>query len=275
MPEGPEIRRAADRVASAVAGRIAEDVFFASPKLKRFERLLGGRKVVSVSPRGKAILTRFEGGRVVYSHNQLYGKWLVARRGELPTTRRSLRFAIHTRERSALLYSASDIEVLQERDLGRHPYLRRLGPDVLDPSVSARTVLERLSSPTFARRSLGALLLDQGFLAGLGNYLRSEVLFDASLHPSARPADLSAEALRALGRSVLRLARRSYRTGGVTNAPGRVKELKAGGARREDYRFAAFARAGLDCYRCGAPIEKLDVSGRRLYLCPRCQSDAR
>ncbi len=70
MPEGPEIRRAADRVARAIGGRVADEVFFAFDELKSFENTLQGRLVQEVTSRGKAMLTRFEGELTVYTHNQ-------------------------------------------------------------------------------------------------------------------------------------------------------------------------------------------------------------
>src|SRR3546814_2299648 len=77
-------------------------------------------------------------------------------------------------------------------ELHAHPFLSRLGPDVLDPGLDEAAVEVRMLDPRFAGRSLGGLLLDQGFLAGMGNYLRSEVLFAANLLPQRRPRDLDA-----------------------------------------------------------------------------------
>jgi endonuclease-8 len=94
MPEGPEIRRAADRVASAIQGEMAEEVFFAFDRLKPFERELIGWKVQEVTTRGKGMLTRFDGGLSVYTHNQLYGRWYVMSGDRLPKTGRQLRFAV-------------------------------------------------------------------------------------------------------------------------------------------------------------------------------------
>lgn len=91
MPEGPEIRRAADRVAAVVGGRIADDVFFAFEELKPFERMLEGRRVKEVTSRGKVMLTRFEGGLSVYTHNQLYGRWYEPRTSRYSTRRPSER----------------------------------------------------------------------------------------------------------------------------------------------------------------------------------------
>jgi formamidopyrimidine-DNA glycosylase len=112
MPEGPEIRRAADKLHRAIAGHIAADVFFAFDHLKPYEEKLIGRTVTAVKPYGKAMVTYFDNGLGVYSHNQLYGIWVICKPDAVPATRRQLRFAVHTPRRWALLYSASEIEVL-------------------------------------------------------------------------------------------------------------------------------------------------------------------
>ena len=271
MPEGPEIRRAADRVAAAIAGRAAEEVFFSFAELKPFENLLTGRRVAEVTSRGKAMLTRFAGGLTVYSHNQLYGRWYVMPRGRLPRTRRQLRFAVTAGKRRALLYSASEIEVLDARAESRHPYLSRLGPDVLSPAPDPDELAARLARPHFRRRQLGALLLDQGFVAGLGNYLRAEILFEARIHPRRRAANCAAAELRRLARRTIALTRRTYRTRGITLPPARVAELKAAGATRSAYRFWVYGRAGSPCRICGSRIEVAAIGGRNCFWCPSCQ----
>lgn len=271
MPEGPEIHLSADKLARALEGRTAEEVRFGLEPLKRHEEDLRGREILGVRARGKAILTRFAGGRVIYSHNQLYGHWWVVKAGNRPKTRRQLRLSIYTDEHWALLYSASDIEVWDEQDLHLQPYLARLGPDLLGTPLELGEAVERARSKTFRRRQLAGLLLDQGFFAGMGNYLRSEVLFDAGIHPRKRPADLSEEELERLAGSLLRLPRRSYETRGLTNDPERVARLKAEGVSRRHYRFAVYGRRGKPCYGCGTTIERKDLASRGLFFCPSCQ----
>jgi endonuclease-8 len=207
----------------------------------------------------------------MYSHNQLYGKWVIAGSGRAPETRRSLRVGLHTASHSALLYSASDIEVMDTQELGQHPFLRKLGPDVLDDALTWRDIAARLRDPAFRGRSLASLYLDQGFLAGIGNYMRSEILHDAGLHPSTRPKDLSLAETGALARATLTISLRAYEQAGVTNRPGRVRSLKRLGYKRRDYRFSVFAREGMPCYRCGTPVLRSEVSSRRIYFCPQCQ----
>ncbi len=272
MPEGPEIRLAADRIESALAGRQIESIEFAFEHLQAFERRLRGRVVTRVDTRGKAMLTRIDNGWTIYSHNQLYGRWYVCARGQLPRTGRQLRLALHNDRFSALLYSASEIDVLRDDRLLEHPFLARLGPDLLSENPTAGEIVERLQARPFRGRQLGALLLDQGFVAGLGNYLRAEILTRARLHPRSRPADCSAPQLRRLAQQIIRLTRRSYRTRGIVNPPSLVARLKAGGlTRREEYRFNTYGRAGMPCHICGTPIDCAPIGGRKMYFCPGCQ----
>jgi endonuclease-8 len=273
MPEGPEVRREADRIAAAIAGRRLAAVEFGLARLQPFAGRLAGREVTAVDTRGKALLIRFDNDLTLYSHNQLYGRWMVRRRGRLPRTGRSLRVALHTDSHSALLYSASEIAVLDDDGVALHPYLARLGPDLLDPALTGARVAARLASEAFRRRAVQALYLDQGFVAGVGNYLRSEILFHARVAPGARPAALSPAALVRLGRSTVTIGRRAYATGGITNPPSRVARLAARGVARSGHRFAVFDRAGQACYRCGDVIGRCTASSRRLYWCPGCQPE--
>ncbi len=270
MPEGPEIRRAADEVAAAIAGKNTEEVWFAFDHLQPFADALSGERVTAVTSRSKAMITRFANGLNIYSHNQLYGKWVVRPAYDLPDTNRQLRLAIHNHTHSALLYSASEIEVLTDAELAEQPYLRKLGPELLDEEVTVQEVAARFVDVRFHNRRLTTLLLDQGFLAGMGNYLRSEVLFVARVSPTLRPADCTPEQIQRLAEAAVSLTRQSYRTKGITNDPQLVEKLKAQGWRRRDYRFWVFDRDGQPCHHCGTPILKETLGGRRCYYCPNC-----
>ncbi len=271
MPEGPEIHRVAGRLSRALAGKPATDVWFAFDELAPHAAELRGQVVERVDSWGKAILTRFSGGRVIYSHNQLYGRWYVMPLGQLPETGRQLRLAIHTPEKSALLYSASDIDVLDADRLDEHPFLARLGPDVLNGGLDRVAVAARLTDERFHRRQLAALLLDQGFLAGLGNYLRAEILHTSGLNPRHRPADLDGDQLELLAGEILAVTRQSLSTGGITNDPQRVERLKAEGKTRSHYRFHVYKRDGKPCYRCGHTVVRDNAGGRGMFYCPSCQ----
>jgi len=269
MPEGPEIRRAADRLAEAVVGQPLVSAWFAPPALKRHATALPGRRILAIEPHGKALLTRFDHGWTLYSHNQLYGVWKVCDAGQRPDTTRSLRVALETSDRAILLYSASDIAMWRDADLARHPFLSKLGPDVLDPGLDAATVAKRLQDPRFVRRRLQGLLLDQGFLAGMGNYLRAEVLFEAGVAPGRTPAELSPDERLRLATALLEVPRRSYRTRGIAPARGMREDYLTDTP--DGFRFHVFDREGEPCPRCGAPIVRSMLAGRRMYACGACQ----
>ena len=273
MPEGPEIRLAADKLARVLAGQHATLVRFSAdkfPALQHAGRRLTGRKMGAIEARGKAMLTHFTGGLTIYSHNQLYGEWAVFK-GPAPATHLQTRLTIATVSHTAVLYSASDVAVLKTSELHQHPYLAKLGVELLDPEVTLHDVLAQISQPRFARRSLAALLLDQGFLAGIGNYLRSDILFDARLHPDVRIADLAPKQRLALARSALKLIRRSCRTRGITNDPALATQLRLKGWSFSRYRHWVFDRAGEPCHQCGQPIRRIEAGSRGLYLCDHCQ----
>jgi endonuclease VIII len=274
MPEGPEIKRAADKIAQAIAHQPIVSLFFAFDHLKPYELILKGREILSVQPKGKALLIRFDNSLSIYSHNQLYGVWMIRKAHDYPATQRQLRLAIHTEKKSALLYSASEIEVMDEVAIAHHPFLSRLGPDVLDESISLEQVMQRFQDKKFHRRGLVALLLDQHFLGGLGNYLRSEVLFVARVHPSYRPIDCSPQQIAALAKAAIALPHQSYVSNGITNDLQLAQRLKAQGKRRSDYRHYVFGREGKPCYVCGTTILRQELGGRRCYLCPHCQKPA-
>ncbi|ACY85425.1 endonuclease VIII [Edwardsiella piscicida] len=262
MPEGPEIRRAADGLRAAVGGGTLTRVWFGAPSLQRYAAGLVGCQITAIETRGKALLIHFSNGMSMYSHNQLYGVWRVAAAGETPPTSRSLRVRLETAERAILLYSASDIQLAPRAQILRHPFLLRIGPDVLDPALTEAQVRERLCSPAFCRRQLGALLLDQRFLAGLGNYLRVEILWQAGVSPQRRATELSPAQLTSLCHALLALPRLSYAT------RGQVDEGRHHGAL---FRFRVFHRAGEACERCGTTLVRAQAASRPFYGCPRCQ----
>ncbi|MGK7370297.1 MAG: endonuclease VIII [Candidatus Halalkalibacterium sp. M3_1C_030] len=272
MPEGPEIWRAADKLNQALTGKKIDNLFFAFDNLKRFENQLVGLTVDKIEPRGKAILTSFENDLTMYSHNQLYGKWVIRDRGNVPENNRQLRVAIHNENKSAFLYSASDISMLKDSEINDHPYISKLGPDVIHPETGEEDILERYQDDTFINRRLTTLLLDQGFISGIGNYLRSEILFYSGVHPSLKLKACTDEQVEKLAYSTLFLSRRSYETGGITNDPEIVEALKREGANRKEFRHFVYNRTGRYCHKCGTEINEVKTGGRKVYYCPNCQS---
>jgi len=274
MPEGPEIRRLADALEKQVGGSVIDAIYFGLEPLKQWQPRLVGARIKKIETHGKAIVTRLDNGLNIYSHNQLYGRWFFCNTNDYPDSKRQLRLAIDCQGKSALLYSASDINVLNNEELLKHPFLSKLGPDVLDKSTTAEHIVESLRSKKYKNRQLGGVLTDQSFVAGLGNYLRCEILFYCGLHAKVRSSELENKKLRLLAKTILALPRQSYQTAGITNQLVRAKKLMKQGVTFEDARFYVFRRQGLACYRCGTIIEKNSQAGQTCFYCPLCQLPA-
>jgi endonuclease-8 len=262
LPEGPEIHSQARKLARLLEGSRPE-IECPWPALGPQMLALQGQRVERCWAQGKAFLCRFEGGLTLYAHMQLYGRWQL---GKPRPTRRQLRLRLG----EARLYSATDLALLDAGGVAQHPYLSKLGPDLLDPQVGWEQVLGQLRHPRFQRRALAQLFLDQHFLAGPGNYLRSEILFAAGLKPDLRPQDLSLLQGEQLSRLALGLTRRALETGGVTTPEHLVKREKSSGTPRRWYRHWVFGREGKGCWLCQAPIVRETWAGRRLYRCLQC-----
>ena len=168
MPEGPEIRRAADRVSKRLVGQEIESIELHYPPIMEFQTVVADSQVVSVTTRGKAMLTRFDCGLSMYSHNQLYGRWTVNRRSTELNWGRALRAEFLTEGYAVRLWSATDVEMIPSRDEESHPFISRLGPDVLDESCTPEVIMGMLDGKRHRNRKASSLMLDQSFLAGWG-----------------------------------------------------------------------------------------------------------
>ena len=271
MPEGPEIWRTADSLTKLLKDKTITDLYFAFDELKKYESKLKGRKVKNVEARGKAILTYFDNDLAMYSHNQLYGKWLMSENGAEPDTNRSLRVAIHNNDGAAYLYSASQIEMLKIDEISDHSYIQKLGPDVLHPETTYDDIIGQFRSDDFQNRKLTTLLLDQGFVSGIGNYLRSEIMFYAGVDPEQKLKAYSDDEKEALAKATVKISERSYETDGITNDQSIVEALKREKAKQKDYRHFVYKRTGNRCHKCGSVIEEDKTGGRKIYFCPNCQ----
>ena len=271
MPEGPEIRRAADRIGKALVGKIIEGGNWPFPSLQQADSLILGHEVLSVTSRAKAMLIRFSSGWTMYSHNQLYGRWTVHLKTTDHNSRRSLRAEFMTNKHAVRLWSATDIQLVPTAEESGIPFLQRLGPDVLDPAITSAKLQAHLREKKIYRKKGSTLMLDQRCFAGLGNYLRSEILHAAGIHPDDRPCDLDDESLDRWATAIKEITQRAYLEKGVTVPTEVALSSKARGEPRRMWRHAVFCRNDRPCLTCGDLVLRKRYAGRRLDYCPSCQ----
>jgi endonuclease VIII len=268
MPEGPEIFLSARAVHEAVAQQPCS-VKLPYPPLASKARSLRGVQIVRVHARSKAMLTEFANGVVLYSHNQLYGQWVVHAADE-PLLPRQVRLVITTAKHQAVLYSATDFAWLRAGEEDEHPYIAKLGPEVLSEQVSAAHIAQRLAA--FPRRVIADALLDQHVLAGLGNYLRADILLVAKINPLRKISSLTQQELLRIAKACKTLTQRSVKRLGVVRPWAQYLATRKAGADFEAARFYAFDREGAPCWECAARIARVTQGGRGLFYCPACQA---
>jgi endonuclease VIII len=267
MPEGPEIFLAAREVHEAVAGKASSLQLFYPPLAAKI-RSLRGIPIKRVHARSKAMLTEFANGVVLYSHNQLYGEWVIHAANE-PLLQKQVRLVITTAKHQAVLYSATDFAWLRAGKEDEHPYIAKLGPEVLSDQVRAAHIAQRLAA--FPRRVIADALLDQHVLAGLGNYLRADILLVAKINPLRKINTLTPSELLRIAKACKTLTQRSVQRQGVVRPWAQYLAARKAGADYEAARFYAFDREGAPCWECATPIARMTQGGRGLFYCPNCQ----
>lgn len=295
MPEGPEVKKYADELASLLKGQVILSIDARTKKaktwLERNSGELNGRRIKTVESYGKNIIGIIDGGFYFYSHQMMWGRWLINRQESPPARDPKERARIEVKNGTALLMSAPIFQLGKGDPYTEVPYLAELGPDVLDSRFRRKEFLERLMRKENLKRTIGDALLDQKICAGLGNYLRAEILFMCRLNPWKQVESLSQAELDRLCKQIPSISKLSYEQ-------SRTVSTKLQERMRNDYslvyvpgkeygtRHYVFRRTNLPCLICANPIKQLrqqttnfplhesdsEERSRIIYFCPNCQS---
>jgi formamidopyrimidine-DNA glycosylase len=227
---------------------------------------LRGREVQTVERRGKYLLIGFDDDQWLAVHRKMSGNLLI-QEATLPPER-------HT-HLSVELDDGRLMRFVDARKFGR-VYLfasreqlddflaERLGPDSLvdlDEGVLAAKLRGRTAR-------LKPLLLDQAFLAGVGNLYADEALWAARLHPLRTADSLSAQEVKRLARAIKQVLVMGIERRGTSFSTYRDSDGSAG----ENQEFLnVYGREGQPCPRCGTPIRRILIGQRSSHFCPHCQ----
>lgn len=254
MPEGDTIRRAARSLEPLVGHALAVETPQPRHRLSGLREALDGRRLESVTPRGKHLLLRFEDGHTLHSHLRMTGAWDVYPEGARWRRPRSAAWIVmRAAGLVAVEFSGPVLELLDDARLRLHPVLRSLGPDVLDDGFDPRVAAARLRAGYGGElRTIADALLDQSLACGIGNVFKSEALWACRVDPWAPVDDLPDEVVAA----VYAEARRQLLEG-------------VSGRRNESLRIYRHPL----CPRCGGPTQHRGQGdgGRVTWWCPTCQ----
>ena len=297
MPELPEVETVARDLQRAVAGATITDATVTWDRTirhpqppERFAAEIAGATIRRVGRRAKTVLVHFEDGRVMTVALRMTGSLLVLPNGAAPDP--YVRVAFDLADGRELRYR--DVRKFGRIGLwpggglrsvggGRGSRSKRVaegagrfrigevfsghGPEPLSSSFTVARLKERL-----ARRSakLKTLLLDQSFIAGVGNIYADEALWRARLHPLRAADTLTDAEVRRLHRSIRTVLRQ-----GIANRGSSFSDYVStdGQPGENAERLMVYRRTDEPCYRCGRPIRRIVVAQRSTHFCPRCQPE--
>jgi len=274
MPELPEVQTiVSDLKAAGIQGalitgaRVYWPRTIAEPSAGGFCRRIKGQKISAIRRRGKFIVFDFKKGDHLLIHLRMSGRlhWLA---GELPRQThehvvlsfkdgKQLRF--HDTRKFGRMYLTADADKI----------LDRLGPEPLSAGFTHRFLAERLRRH---QRLLKPLLLDQTFIAGLGNIYVDEALWESRIHPCRVTASLSQTEIRELHRAIPRVLKRGLKNLGTSLGTGKANFYsiaKHQGRNRDELKV--FRRTHQPCPRCRTKIQRIIVGQRSTHICPKCQ----
>jgi formamidopyrimidine-DNA glycosylase len=155
------------------------------------------------------------------------------------------------------------IRAVRTDRVDRAPEVRGLGPEPL--TLDRRAFLDRLED---RRGRLKSLLLNQEFIAGIGNIYADEILFAAGIDPRAEASHLGGRRMERLWSAVQTVLDEAISFKGTT-----VRDFRDGDGFEGLFqnRLRVYGRSGEPCPGCGAPVKRIRISGRSTHFCPRCQ----
>jgi formamidopyrimidine-DNA glycosylase len=274
MPELPEVQTVVDQLnRRQIAGRTITAARVYWPKSiadmspGRFCATIRGHTVGKITRRGKYIVFHLSGDLSMLIHLRMTGRLNLTTAGNVRNPHEHVILEMGAQK---------ELRFQDTRKFGRifltdapQAILDRLGPEPLDKRFTGRRLLAMLRA---TRRQLKPLLLDQHFLAGLGNIYVDEALWKAAIHPLRISCSLTGQEAFALHRAIRHVLRQGIHNQGTSLGRGQGNFTSADNrpGRNADT-LRVFRRTGASCPRCGAIIERIIVAQRSTHICPNCQ----
>lgn len=278
MPELPEVETIRRDLEREVVGRKIKLVEASGLRSirrhkskKDFASRLEGHKITGVQRRGKYLLLRLDGGDVLVVHLGMSGQLLRAKGPKEPTAKHTHVVVTFT-QGGQLRYvdprTFGELFVTALDDVDQAvPELAHLGFDPLDDVMSWNQFAGMLQAK---KAKLKPLLMDQKFLAGIGNMYADEILWAAGLRPDRSSETLSSQEVRRLYRGMVETLQDAVKHRGSSLADEQYRDLFGEvGAYQGEHKV--YDREGDPCRRCRSPIARIKAGARSTFYCPQCQ----
>jgi len=286
MPELPEIETIVRELKKALKGAVILDAKFSRPKLIRgisypaFRKTLKGKKIQKIERKAKYILLHLSGGKTLILHLGMTGRLLLhpqKRAGQIINLKtgkkepdRFVRGQFFLNKNRVLDFSnlrlLGKVYLINTANLTEKDPVKKLGIDPLSQGFTYSLFAEQLKK---RKGKIKPILMDQTFLAGIGNIYSNEILFDAKIHPLAKIQNLAPAQIKALYLSVKKILKEGVKYGGTTDSD--FFDLRGATGNYQKH-LKVYRKTGQPCpRRCGGRIKQMKLNGRSAYFCPQCQ----
>ncbi len=266
MPELPEVETIKTDLQKRILGKKIARVDIRNAKVIReprpavFKKRLIGLSIKDILRRGKLLVFSLSNGQFLTVHLKMTGQLVI------PGGSAKSRLAFVFDNGKILDFNDQRLfgELRLVADWKQLRFVQRLGPEPFD--LTGRVFKDMLAK---RKTEIKPLLLDQSFIAGIGNIYASEILFRARINPLRRGQSLSGEEGQVLYQAIKKVLKSAIKHGGSS-----VDDYVRGSGENGDYaRFhRVYCRAGKACFICSRPIKRIAQGGRGTYFCPQCQS---
>lgn len=279
MPELPEVETVVRGLQDTIRGKTFSYVHLSAPpksivvsssiKSKRLDSALKDKKIIDIKRRGKNILIELSDDLTLWIHLKMTGHLYFKKKTEPIEKHDLVLFDFKTTKQNGFHLRFNDyrrfgrIRLFKNNELWKQNGLKELGPEPLEITKNDFVALLKNS-----KRMIKPALLDQSFIAGIGNIYADEALFASKINPKRITSTISTKKLQELHKHIRRILKLAIRNmgssvdtyAGVNGNPGGFQKY-----------LKAYNNEGNPCYYCGRKVVREKIGSRSAHYCPRCQ----
>lgn len=277
LPELPEVETVKRTLETRIVGKTIKSVQVLLPKIilplqvEEFRSIVKDSEIVELGRRGKYLLVYLSSSFTLIISLRMTGRLVFASSEQGLSLDKHTHLIFEFNDGSYLYFNDirkfGTVHCTPSKDVEQCPEISKLGPDPMGEGFSEEHLQKKLAGK---RKTIKQVLLDQTFIAGIGNIYADEVLFHAGIHPELPANLLSPDKVHRLFLAVNDVLREAVAQRGTT-----FRDYVDGTGNTGNYQdfLKVYGRKGKKCYHCGQEIKTMRLGGRTAHFCPSCQRE--
>jgi formamidopyrimidine-DNA glycosylase len=270
MPELPEVETlVSDLQSSRILNQTIKEVKIFYPKIvvtPSFAQKICNKKICSITRRGKYILIHLNSGDTIVVHLKMTGHFLHSLDDKKEkhihlafTLKNGEHLFFHDTRKFGRIYLVNDLD----------SFFQKLGPEPMSKGFLENDLYQKIR---LKKRKIKTLLMDQSFIAGIGNIYSDEILWTAKINPERISNTLLRVEVKRLFKAIKSVLEKGIKNRGTTLGSDASHFSSLYGQRGLNQNsLEAYGRKDLPCRRCGSIIKRIKLNQRGTHFCPKCQ----